>query len=242
MQLIAHRGFAAHHPENTIAAVRAAATTADAIEIDVRRCGSGELVVIHDATVDRVTDGSGRVADLGLEELQGFSVLDSDQSIPTLSEVIVSLPPGVGLNVELKEEGVAPDAVTAIEPVRDAWISSFIPEALVEARSVSEAVSLAYLWQPDEDESVQDGTERGTENVSDPIQRALELDCAGIHPRHDSCTTGDLVARAHDAGLVVNAWTVETRERATRLERAGVDGVIADRSDVLEDVESAPSE
>ena len=66
MRLIAHRGFAAVHPENTVRAVRAAARVADAVEVDVRRCATGELVVIHDATVDRVTDGTGPVADHSL--------------------------------------------------------------------------------------------------------------------------------------------------------------------------------
>lgn len=58
MRLIAHRGFAATAPENTIAAVQSAADHADAVEFDVQRCGSGELVVIHDDTIDRVTGTS----------------------------------------------------------------------------------------------------------------------------------------------------------------------------------------
>lgn len=211
MRLIAHRGFAALYPENTLAAVTRAAEVADVVEVDVRRCGSGELVVIHDATVDRVTDGTGRVADLTLAELSELSVIGSGEPVPTLSAVLEAIPPAVGVNVELKERGLVGDAVVALSTVdNDALVSSFDP-AVLEA--VGDGAPTAYLY------------------VDDPegVERAVDLDCAALHPHHQRCIGTDLVARAHDAGLSVHAWTVASAVTAKALGGAGVDGIIADR-------------
>jgi glycerophosphoryl diester phosphodiesterase len=77
MRLIAHRGFADVYPENTIAAVQKAAPRTDMIEIDVRRCNSGEIVVFHDPTLDDRTDASGRVADTTIETIEQAEVSNS---------------------------------------------------------------------------------------------------------------------------------------------------------------------
>ncbi|PSQ38237.1 hypothetical protein BRD13_07380 [Halobacteriales archaeon SW_5_70_135] len=75
MELIAHRGFAARHPENTLRAARSAAERADWVEVDVRRSADGEPVVIHDATVDRATDATGPVGDHAAAALAELSVV-----------------------------------------------------------------------------------------------------------------------------------------------------------------------
>ena len=115
MRLIAHRGFAGVNPENTLTAVGEAATVADAVEVDIRRCATGELVVVHDETVDRVTDGEGPVADHSLAELRGLDVLGTGEGVPTLEAVLEAVPDGVGANVELKEPGTAADALAAMD-------------------------------------------------------------------------------------------------------------------------------
>ena len=216
MRLIAHRGFATEHPENTLGAVRLAAERADAVEVDARRCGSGEVVVIHDETVDRTTDGSGRVDEHGREELAALSVYGSEEGVPTLAEVGSALPEWVGLVLELKETGLAADALEAVSGLDDVVVSSFLPDALAECRDVDADVPLAL-----------NALESGG------VAEARELDCAAVHPHHGLCSP-DYVDRAHDAGLAVNAWTVDDRETARGLAEVGVDGVIADRSDVLD--------
>lgn len=219
MRLIAHRGFALTFPENTLLAVRAAATLADLVEVDVRRCGSGELVVVHDETVDRVTDGSGRVAEMPLSALRDLDVLNSGAPIPTLREVFDAVPPDVGVVLDVKEPGVAADAVEiAAAADSDALVSAFDPEALATARETVPTIPRALLFREDP------GVNR---------QRANELDCAAVHPHHECCTPG-AVERFHAAGLSVHAWTVEDAGTGTRLADAGVDGVIADRPGVLE--------
>ncbi len=88
---IGHRGAPVQLPENTISGFhRAVALGVDGIELDVHLCKSGEAVVIHDDTVDRTTDGRGRVADMTLSELRGLRV-NGTECVPTLAEVFEAL-------------------------------------------------------------------------------------------------------------------------------------------------------
>lgn len=219
MRLIAHRGFAAVHPENTVGAVTAAAEVADLVEVDVRRCASGQPVVIHDRTVDRVTDGTGRVDELPLSTLRELDVLGSGESIPTLSEVLAAVRPAGGLNVELKDPGMARSVAERLadEPI-EVLVSSFHADALATVAAVAPDLPTALLFAADPDER---------------LEQAVDLDCTAVHPRAELCTP-DFVDQAHAAGLSVNAWTVEDAATATRLREAGVDGVIADSPDVTD--------
>jgi glycerophosphoryl diester phosphodiesterase len=216
VDLTAHRGFAGVHPENTLLAVRESAPVADWVEVDVRRCGSGEPVVIHDATVDRVTDASGPVADFTADELAGLSVLDSGEGVPTLRAVLDALPADTGLNLELKEP-----VYDAVELAREhgperVLVCSFEADWL---GAVGERTDLdrAYLAATDPRAAV---------------STAATLDCVAVHPRHSLVDT-ELVERARDHGLAVRGWTVERRSAADRLRGAGADGVVADLPDVL---------
>jgi glycerophosphoryl diester phosphodiesterase len=218
MDLIAHRGFAAEAPENTLAAVRRAADRADAVEVDVRRCGSGELVVVHDATVDRVTDGSSAVADLTLTELRDLDVLQSGESIPLLSVVLDAIPADTTVNLELKESGLAADALAAADSNdNDLLVSAFSPDVVREAASVDPAVSTALVCTHERDH---------------PAWTANELGCDALHPSCTLCLTTRAVRRAHEYDLSVNAWTVSRRPMARLLEICGVDGLITDISDL----------
>lgn len=216
MRLIAHRGFAGENPENTLVAVRRAAQHADMIEIDVRRCGSGELVVIHDESVDRVTDGTGLVADLPLSALADLNVLGTGEGVPALEAVLAEVPDAVGVNIELKEPGLAKRVCTLISDIEnEVVISSFHRDVLRAIRTECEAPR-GYLtrWPAG-------------------LNAASNLECSFVHPRHTICSPA-FVARARDAGVRVNAWTVADPGTARRLEQAGVDGLIADRSDILD--------
>ncbi len=213
MRLIAHRGFAAVNPENTRRAVREAAAVADAIEVDVRRCATGELVVIHDETVDRVTDGSGPVADHTLAELRALDVLGTGEGVPTLSAVLAAIPDAVGVVAELKADGTE----TAVDRLSrpGAAVSSFSPALLSACRNRDPSVPRALLV--DDDPAA--------------VETADDLGCARLQPSLDRCD-GRLVERAHAAGLEVDVWTVERPAAVEPLARWGVDGVIADRPDV----------
>lgn len=220
-RLIAHRGFADEAPENTVAALRTAAERpeTDMVELDVRRCGSGEPVVVHDERVDRVTDAAGPVAAFDAGELADLSVLGSDEGVPTLRAALDAIPADVGVNVELKEREVAADAVeVAAAAANPILVSSFEPAALAAAREVAPGLRRAYVF---------DGRPRRG------VETARELDCAYVHPRAWRCLSSLVIRRAHRAGMAVNAWTVNSGVLARVLARAGVDGLITDRHDVL---------
>ena len=109
LSVIAHRGAAAHAPENTLSAFRIAIEMhADALELDVRQTRDSQLVIMHDADVDRTSDGSGAVSDLSLAEIKAldagswFSAKYFGERIPTLQEVMDRLDSSTALILELK--------------------------------------------------------------------------------------------------------------------------------------------
>ena len=257
-RVIAHRGYAADNPENTIAAMRTAAADdrTDAVEIDARATADDRVIVFHDDDLSRLTDAPPAVSntpvwELAYDELSQYTVGDSDEPIPLLTEVLAAIPESVDVNLELKHpgrEGLQFGAVDgdAREAAADRWrpfvdraldvatatnhdllVSSFYEGALAATHAVDPPVPLAPL-------------------VVDDVETAFTLadryDAAAIHPPLDAVldesgvTTvpGErLLERAHDADRSVNVWTVTTRREATTLAAAGVDGLIADTPDVV---------
>lgn len=222
--LIGHRGCAGQYPENTVSAFERAAPHVDAVELDVRRCASGEPVVVHDETLDRLTGGSGRVAETAWSELRSLSVLGSGDPIPRLADALAAVPADTAVNVELKAPAVVDDALAAAREVEnEVWFSSFLPETLAAIRERDRDADRALL--------VADaGSDRPVEAV---IDRAVDLDCAAVHPSMALATEPGVVDAAREAGLAVYVWTAADRADAMRLRDAGVDGIIADRWDLL---------
>ncbi|MFC7202322.1 glycerophosphodiester phosphodiesterase [Haloferax namakaokahaiae] len=218
MRVVGHRGCPALAPENTLAAFEAAAEVVPCIELDVRRCGSGELVVFHDETLSRLTGASGRVADTPFSELRRLTVGDSDESIPLLSEVFEVIPHSTCVNVECKHAGVASDLQRVVADVpNEILVSSFEREALREVTaetSLSTALLFSRWWRRS-------------------LRMAKKLGCAAIHPRYDLLSR-ERVEAAHDEGFEVNAWTVLDRETVRRLAEWGIDGVIVDDPKIAE--------
>lgn len=206
-----------------MAAVRRAAPHVDAVEVDVRRCGTGEVVVFHDGTLDRVTDASGRVDETPLSRLRSLRVggpdADGDDAaavaIPTLADLVAAVPPDVAVNVELKHGGMADRiAEVAAAAENEVWASSFDRAALAEVRKAAAGLDRAPLFV-------------GDEGWDEALAWASDVGAAALHPAHES-VTDERVARAHDAGLAVNAWTVRSPPVADRCRQAGVDGLILD--------------
>src|SRR3989344_4626849 len=112
---IAHRGASGHKPENTLAAfAKALEIGVDIIELDVRVCKTGELVVFHDMALERTTNGNGLVADTSLEELKKLDAGGGEQ-VPTLKEVIDLVNKRVVLNIEMKGKGVVEQLATILK-------------------------------------------------------------------------------------------------------------------------------
>jgi glycerophosphoryl diester phosphodiesterase len=222
MEIIGHRGCADQYPENTVTAVARSSRHLDAVEVDVRRCGSGELVVFHDERVDELTDGTGRVADRDWRELRDLDVERSGESIPRLETVLAVVPPDVRVQLELKERGLAADvraAVAGADADLDVVVSSFEPAALAEVNELGWDVPTGYLFE------------------SDPaanLRTAAALDCDAVHPHYDCCLETDVVADAQERGFEVVAWkAARTPEEVEALRAVGVDAVTADRWDLV---------
>lgn len=153
MLIYAHRGYSAKYPENTISAFKAALPHVDGIELDVQLTRDGRLVVIHDETVDRTTNGSGFVKDMTLRQLRLLRT-ESGERIPTLEEVLVLIEPSdVTLNIELKTDQFDYDgieyltwlAVTEFKLEQRVVFSSFNPDTLVRLRDIAREARIAVL-------------------------------------------------------------------------------------------------
>lgn len=207
----------AQYPENTLSAFRRSANAVDMIEADVQRCGSGELVVFHDETLNRVTDATGKIALTPFAELRAVSVLETGEPIPLLTELFEAVPPTVGINIELKRTASAAEVIEiAARYGHEVIVSSFCKEAVAAARDAG-AVSTAYLCDAD---SISDFDTTATLDI------AADLECGSIHPNVRLCLETDIVERAHERGLAVNAWTAESAAEITQLRTRGVDGVV----------------
>jgi glycerophosphoryl diester phosphodiesterase len=220
MRLIADRGFGGMYPENTVRAVEESVALADAVAVDVRRCGSGELVVCRDDTVDRVTDGTGRLEELTLADLSMLDTLGTGEGIPRLEAVLDAVPRSVGVVLRLREPDLAADALRTAEafPVQ-VVVASDLPGELAAARAAD----------PETPRALSFGEER---EPLDALSTARGLDAAFLLAPADVCTER-LVNEAHRAGMSVNAYPVGSRSEAERLDGLGVDGVVADRWGVL---------
>jgi glycerophosphoryl diester phosphodiesterase len=213
MRLIAHRGFDEQYSANTVAAIEQAIPQADMVELDTRRCASGELVVAHNPLVDIDIGGVDQVDELTASELAALDAHDGE-GIQTLDAVLDEIPAEVGVNLELKDPDITDQALEMAESTpHEIIISSFDPDAL---RGV----------HPEENANVELGYVLGA-TPDDDIGVATDLDCAFVHPNAWLCLLTGVIADAHDAGLRVNAWTVDSRLGAWALSWRGVDGFIA---------------
>lgn len=245
--LIAHRGGLALAPENTILAFDRALRwwRADLLELDVHPTRDGEAVVIHDGTIDRTTDSTGRVADLPLQQLQRadagyhftpdgghtFPFRGRGIAIPTLGEVLHAFP-AARVNVEIKD-GRAQERV---------W------EVVHEARAAHRVLITAEKRR---DRSRFDDYTGPTSASAEEMRafylrhriRAAHLyvasaDAFQMPERHAGrqVLSPRFVADAHDKNIAVHVWTVNEPADMRRLLDYGVDGIVSDRPDLVAEV------
>lgn len=221
----AHRGARIEAPENTLAAFQLALDLqVDSIELDVHPAADGTLVVIHDATVDRTTNGTGAVASLTWHELRrldagaSFGAAFAGQRIPTLDETLTCVAPtSTSLNIEIKRSPpglpVAANVARLLfhygRMARD-MVSSFDAEALDAVRRLAPEVALALIGA-----------------APDVLARARELHIPWIHCSLPSLTP-ELVAQAVASRIHVGVWTVNDPEEARHWMRLGVERIITD--------------
>jgi len=212
--IVGHRGAAGHAPENTLAAIQKGIDLGvDFVEIDVRRTADGVLVALHDETVNRTTNGKGRVDRLSLRDVKRFNAGDGEH-IPTVGEVLEAARGRVGLMLELKVVGVAQMTTAAVreagfkEPV---IYASFLHNELSEVRSIDPEATLMVLFG---------------RLPRAPIARAVEYRPSHVGLRHDTATRR-LVDAFHEEDLLVFVYTVDRPGDIQHALSVGVDGVIS---------------
>lgn len=227
---IGHRGASAERPENTLASfARALELGVDMIECDLQRTADGSVVVFHDWTLERTSNGSGVVCELPLAAIRAVDAGSwrdarfAGERVPTLEETLDLVLPAARLNLELKCRGprdearaLATASVAAVA-ARSAFdrvvFSSFDGVCLEELRAVSAEARIGVLWD--------------SPPFAEAFARAERVGAVALHPRA-STVTAELVREAHARGLSVYVWTVNPVEEIVRLVRLGVDGVISD--------------
>ena len=215
-QVLGHRGASASHPENTVAAFRAAlAAGADGVELDVRRTADGGLAVRHDATLE---DG---------RALVDIATADLPEPITVLAPALDACLAATIVNVEIKnlpnevdfdpDERIAADVVTLLDARGDLaggrlLISSFHLPTIDRVHELAPGLATGWLVL---DAREPDGL----------IERAAAHGHVAIHPHH-AFVNEAFVALAHAAGLRVNTWTVDDPDRIAWLAGLGVDGIV----------------
>jgi len=263
----AHQGGAWEHPSSTLFAIdQALAAGATAIELDVHATADGHLVVCHDDTVDRTTDGHGRIAELTLAELKaldnaywfipgadvtpdrpaadyphrGRAVTDPDFRIATLREVLERFP-GVLLNLDIKQ--TAPTVAPYEAALADLLAEFGRTDDVIVASFLDPATDAFRPLAPTVPTSA--GTLataefwRAVRNGDQPP--ALDAVAFQVPERYGELTVVDrrFVDAAHHAGMAVHVWTVNDAASMDRLVDLGVDGIISDLPTTLASVLAA---
>ncbi len=231
MLAIAHRGASGHAPENTFAAFRRAiAMGAGFIETDLQLSRDARFVAIHDATVNRTTNGQGTVHDMTLADLRRldagswFGSEFAGERIPTLEEILeFAKKHDVVFYLEMKPTGSWGGEHALISALRESGeiartvVISFDPVILQGVRKIEPTVMTGLLYEG---------------QIGDPLEKALEIGARQIAVRGD-LVTPRLLKGARERDLQVVCWTVNHPAHMRLLVEAGVDGIISDYPDRL---------
>ncbi len=256
-QIFAHRGASAVAPENTLPAFeKALELGADGIELDVQATADGELVVLHDFSLERSTSGVGLLRNQTLAQLSGidagirFSQSFASTPIPTLEQVFDLVGDRCIVNVEIKnmdwsggpEAGPLAHMIKQRGLYQQVIVSSFNPFSLRKVRNLDPSIRLGFLYftQPPRSNGAKESPVKRVRRL--PLKVLLlhltrplftrVIAPEALHPYFTSIDA-QLVETARARGQLVNAWTVNDGKEARRLARLGVDAIITDVPDKI---------
>ncbi len=220
MKIIGHRGACGYAPENTFASFDLALQMGvDGLETDIHRTLDGHLVLIHDDTLDRTTNGHGPVSSFTLAQLQAldagtrFHYKFAGQRIPTLDAFLERYTGRTEiLDLEMKGEGVVEGTVEAVRrhnAVSSAILKSFQFDWVVQAHALMPEAASCWLTYPLSREIIEQAAAAGFTEVGPAVESA----------------TPELVAYAKQKGLLVRGWKVSSRELLHRAYELGLDGI-----------------
>ena len=211
MMIMGHRGAAALEPENTLLSIsRAMEVGVDAVEIDVRLSKDKEIVVIHDSTVDRTTNGTGPVAGYALKEIKKLDA-GKGETIPTLQEVVDLIGNKVTLVIELKEEGTEKGVVELIQRNKlydNAYVISFWHRLVRTVKEMDSRIKTGVLI------------------VGCPVDASVATNASAdaLVMRYNFLDK-KFVETAHKEGLKVFIWNIDDRDLLKPFVDMRVDGI-----------------
>jgi glycerophosphoryl diester phosphodiesterase len=220
---IGHRGAKGHEPENTLISFQKAIDLkVDGIELDIHLSSDGEIIVIHDATIDRTTNGKGFVNTLSLPELKALRI-ENEQQIPTLTEVFDLVNQQCLINIEIKGKGMAKPVVELIESYVGTknWkynqflVSSFDWISLLDIHLLNPEIPLGVLTEYD---------------LELAFAFAKFINANSIHTYHHLLSEKKTV-QMQEEGFQVFAWTVNEPEDIQKIKSFNVNGIISDFPD-----------
>ena len=238
--VVAHRGASADAPENTMPAFRLAVEQgADAIELDLHLSSDGELVVVHDAELDRTTDRTGAIASLTMQQIReadaGYRFEVADGSfpfrgqglrVPTLAEVLDWLPEGIGLVVEIKAREATARAVAALRGTRvraagAVSLISFDERSIDESHELDPGLPTGYLLVP-------------SQAIEPALTYAVQQGHAAVHPWEGDLGVdpAPILARATAYHCLLGCYVVNDPERMKQLAAYGLLAFVTDLPEV----------
>ena len=215
-----HRGAKGHAAENTLSSIQKAIELGvDGIEVDVFRCGSGELVVFHDRSVEKLTNGIGFIEQMSLNSIKKLNVLDQGK-IPTLNEVLDLIDGQVILNIELKGSNTS----FLTHQLLNSYFksSNWKPEKIII--SSIDWDELRAFYQLNKEIKIAILTE---DDPVDAIPIAKELNAFSINPNHILLTKLN-AAKIKSENISIYPWTVNEILDINKMKKIGVDGIITD--------------
>jgi glycerophosphoryl diester phosphodiesterase len=224
-RIIAHRGLPVRRPENTVASLlEAVAMGADIVEVDVKVTRDGAVVLMHDATVDRTTDGHGAVADLSLAEIRALSA--GGEPVPTLIEAFERVP-----GAFMVDYGETREAFALAELFRNPALR----RRVVLTGSNVEAHRILRAAYPDIAIAINVPAVLRGERF---WRAAQDIGAQYLNPHYVGLSAG-FVAGARAAGFGVSTWTVDHPASIRRILSLGVDLMITNRADLAVPIRDA---
>lgn len=239
--IIAHGGFAGHYPNNTLPAINAAiAVRVDYVEVDINLSKDGEVMVIHDETVDRTTNGEGQVRNLTVKQLKEldagswFEQKFAGTQIPTLEEILPLFENSQSrlcLEIKLHDDGQADEGIEnrVVDLVKKHGLSdrivmtSFSKDVLRRIKSLEPGIPTSY-----------DPSNQEYETCSARQLCLLTLSCGShILSCREKLIDEDFIVESRLLGVPIWAWTVNDTERMRYLVSLGVDAILTDHPDLL---------
>ena len=237
--VIAHRGISGRYPENTLLAFqRAIEAHSDWIELDVQTTSDDVVIVCHDGTADRCTNGHGYFKTMTLREVKQldagirFGSSFAGERIPTLEETLDFLGDGrIRVCIEIKGHTTGDCLETAWGTVRILQERKFLRHAVISSFN-PEALRTLKTWEPLIATSLDPTPQDGTLTPWELCQQVLGFNINAMQHTYDTLTP-DLIEEAHQHGFSLWTWTVNQPDDMRRMVEMGVDAIMTDYADVL---------